>query len=151
MSYETVRDVLNRAKTFHRQVGRFYHELSDRKHKERVILLLDYMSRHEENLERALEVYEDGAGKGVLDTWFKYTPIAASARDLENIEVHDDMSVEEVIALGVRMDRCLMDLYRGMAESSVPARVRSLFQDLVALEQREDRQLARNALEMEDT
>ena len=50
MAYETVRDILDRVRNFHDQVGEYYHRLYSIADKERVRILLDYLSRHEKHL-----------------------------------------------------------------------------------------------------
>jgi hypothetical protein len=147
---ETVRDVLNRARTFHGKLCDLYGRMSDIAEKERVKLVLNYMSRHEHYMDECLSAFEKGANKQVLETWYKYTSPKSTVAALEGIELRTDMTVEDVLKVAMRLDECLVDLYRGMAEGAPSAELRSLFQELLELENMEQRQLVRDAVEMED-
>jgi len=151
MPFESTRDVLERARTFHRKLAEYYEQLGAVQGKDKVRMLLDYMGRHERRLEEAIANYEEDASRGVLNTWFKYTPEQATYRCFEDIEVKPDMTVEEVIKTALRMDNCLVELYRGMAERSVSEEVRQLFDDLLRLEQSEELAMVRSALEINES
>lgn len=61
MPFEQARDVIDHARAFHRQLGERLRRMGDASEKERVRLLLSYLSRHEEHLGETLEQYELGA------------------------------------------------------------------------------------------
>ncbi len=63
MPVETTRDVIEQARDFHLQLRDFYSRLKEKAQKERLKLLLDYMSAHELQLEENLEAFEDVAKK----------------------------------------------------------------------------------------
>lgn len=149
MPAETVRDVLDRARAFHRELGEFYHQLEDASEKARVKLVLEYLRHHETFMEECLTKFEDGASANVL-TWYKNTPDAATHKCFENLEVRPDMTAEDVMRVALRLDECLIRLYRGMAERAPSAEVRELFDDLLKLELREERNMVRDTGEMED-
>ena len=51
MAFETTKDVLDHARDFHRQLSDHYAQLRDKAERERVKMLLDYLSRHEKHLD----------------------------------------------------------------------------------------------------
>lgn len=147
---ETVRDIINRIRGLHSQLSWFYQTMGDAAEKDRVRLLLQYISRHERNLESALAKYQESASRAVLNTWFKNTPDNPLQTCLGNIAITADMSTDEVIRVVLSLDRCLVDTFRRIAESAVAEEVKALFQDLVGMEEREEHKLMRDALELED-
>jgi rubrerythrin len=146
MSNEQTRDILEHARQFHRQVSEFYDQLSCQTEKERIKMLLDYMSRHERNMAAALEAFEQSAPVHLLNACYKvgrkFQPCCEVIRDLD---IPPDMSVDDVIQMGLQFDDCLIAVYRDRAENAPDEKVRGVFQDLVELAQKEKRQLSRNA------
>ena len=145
MRFEQTRDILNHARDFHRQVSEFYKRLSDKAEKQRVKMLLDYMSRHESNLERSMAKYQEATSKEVLDTWFQYTHDEDTLALCRDTEFKPDMTVEEVVRVALRLDDCLIKLYREMAARTDCNEAREIFKNLLALEESEKSKLARNA------
>ena len=67
MPYKKTRDILDRARTFHNNISERYRTLSVAAEKEKVKMLLDYLSRHEKNLAKSLEEYEEDASREILE------------------------------------------------------------------------------------
>ncbi len=105
------------------------------------------MSRHEENLENSLEAYEEQAGQNVLERWMKFTPDAPGDDLLSDIEIHPEMSVDEVIDMAMEFDERLITFYRQISESTTVPAVRQLFSNLVEQEEAEEHMAARVAIE----
>jgi rubrerythrin len=150
MGSESVRDILEHAREFHRQLGGYYASLRDASEKERVRMLLDYMSAHERGLDEALAAYESLAGKAVIGTWYKSALDCALLEAKKLLPLRHDMSADEVIRCAMDVDHCLLDVYRRLAESAVAEDVKKLFEGLVRETEKQDRRLIRDALELED-
>ena len=149
-TFERTRDVLDHARSFHQQVSELYQRLEDRAEKERVQMLLDYLRRHEKHLEQSLSDYEKEASKRILDTWFQYTLEEDPSDLLSEVEVREDMAVDDVVRLALRLDDYLIDLYRNMADNADIPEVKEVFTNLLELEQQDEHQLARNALRLDE-
>ncbi len=150
MAFERVRDILNHAKDFHRRLGEFYAQCGAGADREKVRILLNYMSRHEANLAECLAMYEREAAARILDTWFKYPPEMPTCRCFECIRLEPDMGVDEIVEAALKVDACLLDLYRRTAEQSVSREVRDLFNELVEREKKEETECLRNALTFDE-
>ncbi|KUK54897.1 MAG: hypothetical protein XD77_0798, partial [Marinimicrobia bacterium 46_47] len=59
ISFKQARDVLNYAKDFHHQLSRYYKTLNDKTDQVRLKMLLDYLTIHEEKLEKNIEHIEE--------------------------------------------------------------------------------------------
>jgi len=118
--------------------------------KQRVKLLLDYLSRHEKFLDEAMSAYEIDATRSVLDTWFKFVPMERSLEEIAQSKLSPDMSVEDVIAVSMRFHESLLELYDALETESVADEVKELFRDLRILEKKEELRLARDTVELED-
>jgi rubrerythrin len=149
-AFERTRDVLEHARVFHKQLSELYHQLEGKAERERVRMLLDYLSRHEKHLDESLASYEEEASRMVLDTWFQYTPEADTSQLLAQIKLQPGMSVSDVVRVALRLDDYLVDLYRSMAEHSDIPEVREVFTNLLDMERQEKHQAARNALRLDE-
>ena len=150
MASETVQDIITRIRAMHSQLGWFYEAMGETASKERVKLLLLYICRHERNLETALGAYQDQAQKAVLDTWYKATPGKSPVPDLAQLRITPEMNADQVIRIALEADQKLVDQFRQLAENGASEAVRDLFQKLIAIEEREEHQLVRDAIELED-
>lgn len=150
MASETVQDIIIRIRGMHSRLGWFYQALGDAASKERVKLLLNYISRHERNLEEALGQYQHQATRAVLDTWYKATPGSTLTQELDQLKITADMTADEVVTVVLAADQKLVDQFRQLAGNAASEEVRDLFQKLIAIEEREEHQLVRDALELED-
>jgi len=150
MANETVGEILDRARRFHRELGEFYQQVEDLTEKERVKLVLEYLQRHEIYLDESLAEYEKDASKSVLGTWFKSTPELELGNCFEDAEIKPDMSVADVLQLAIRFDNRVIELYKTLAKRSVSKDVRHLFKTLLEMEKKEEHQIVRNTIEMLD-
>lgn len=146
---ESVRQIIDRIRSLHQQVAARFEGVGTTAEQERLRLVLDYVARHERHLAEALEKYQDRASCAVLDTWFKTAPGRPLQACLDRVNV-DTRDVGAVLRSVLEMDRCLVDTFRSIAESAVSIEVRDFFQQLIAMEERGEHQLIRDAIEMED-
>ena len=149
-TFERTQDVLDHARTFHNELRRLYEQLSTETQKERVKMLLEYLSHHEKHLEQSLAAYEESASERVLDTWFKYVPQEDKLKEFQDVKLEPDMSIDDVVDVALRMDNCLVEFYKDMAEVAVIPEVKEVFTNLLAMEEKEKRKLVRDALRLKE-
>jgi hypothetical protein len=152
MAFETTKDVLDHAREFHTQLSEFYSLLSSKSEKQRIKLLLDYMSQHEKYLEETLTRYEEEVSEKILNTWFQYPPpkeILDTCREV-SINETDYLTVDDVIEMAVKLDDCLIDLYKEMIKNSETDQMREVFTNLMEMEKRQELELVRDAQEWKD-
>ncbi len=150
MAFETVRDIIEHARHFHNRLSEFYQQLSSASEKEKIRILLNYMSRHEQNMAECLTRYEKESARKLLDTWFKFPPEMAGCKCFECVQWRPDMSVNEIIDLAMKVDACLISLYRKTAEKAVSQEIKDLFTKLLEMEQKEETNALRNALNYDE-
>jgi len=137
MAGKQVGTILAAAREFHKDLGAFYNMLANQADKGRVKMLLSYFSHHQIALEESLKKYESTMAREVLETWYKYPPEAEGKCMMEDLTFSPGMSVDQVIAIAMRMDDCLMRLYRGASEDAPTDEIREVFRNLVRLMERE--------------
>lgn len=150
MHYKTVKDVVDYSRKLHQQISKLYQEISQDQTQERVKMLLDYLQRHEAHLEKSLNQFEHDKSQAVLDSWFQYAPDQSITELLESIEITNHMSTDEVIAMALKLDDYFIELYEGMVENASSSAVKSVFQNLLEMEQQEKIRTSRAALTIHD-
>ena len=150
MHYKTVKDVVDYSRKLHQKISKLYQEISQDQTQERVKMLLDYLQRHEAHLEKSLNQFEHDKSQAVLDSWFQYAPDQSITEVLESIEITNHMSTDEVIAMALKLDDYFIELYEGMVENASSSAVKSVFQNLLEMEQQEKIRTSRAALTIHD-
>ena len=147
MRFAQVRDIIDHTKAFHKRLSEFYQDLADHEEAVRVKLLLDYIVRHEKHLEKALADYEESASTQILDTWFQFSQDESTLKSPEDIQIKPDMSLEDVIRMGLELDGQVIRVYEDAAANADVPEVRRVFKYLLELEKHEEHHLVRAALE----
>jgi rubrerythrin len=145
-NFEQVKDVLDYGKTVHADLRKFYASLNGEDQQERVKMLLDYLSRHEQHLEETMSRFEAVSHQDVLDTWMQYAPSINVLKLIGNQEIRPCMSVDEVVKLVVEFDDALVEFYREAANECDLPRVKEVFLNLIELENHEKLRHVRDAL-----
>ncbi|MAA70576.1 MAG: hypothetical protein CL679_02490 [Bermanella sp.] len=150
MHYKTVKDVVDHSRQLHHQISELYQKIGQEQTQERVKMLLDYLQRHEAHLEESLKQFENDKSQKVLETWFQYAPDQDLSEVLSGIEINDHMSTDDVIVMALKLDDYFIELYGNMVENSSSSAVKSVFQNLLDMEQQEKIRTARTALNITD-
>jgi len=150
MPYGQAKEIIDAAHEFHRRAAKFYEQLADKAEGARVKMLLDYLVRHEKHLDRALSNYKEEVRTRVLDSWYQYTQEQCLLAPFDVSKYPADMTVEQVMEIGLEMDRCLLASYKGMVETATTPECREVFESLIEMEEQQKHKLARVALEINE-
>ncbi len=146
MPFKTVRDILDQARAFHRELAEHYRRLGAGADREKLKVLLDFMGRHEQHMAEHLEGYEAEKAGRILGCWFKYSPAVPELGAIEGVELKPDMTVEQVVDASLKFDGALVAFYRQAAETARSQDVKDFFAKVVDMEQREGIRRLRHAL-----
>jgi len=150
MSFKTVRDVLELSQEIHRSAANLYEQLREQTQRDRVDMLLKFLSRHEEELAQTLVKVQADVSERILGEWHQ-TELTSVASILDGCkECHPDISVQELVNLALKVDDSLISLYKHMASDASTDEARQLFNNLVVLEENEKMKTARAALSTND-
>jgi rubrerythrin len=142
--------MLDQVREFHGQLSEYYSQLSDNAEEQRVKMLLDHMSSHEQHLQSSLTAYEEDASRQVMDTYVDCIYCDEILAICEQTPVTPQMNVDSVIRTSMDVDNCLLRFYREVAANADCETVRDLFRNLIDMEEGELRKLAMNALGAKD-
>lgn len=149
-NFEQVKDVIHYGKTTHAGLQTLYAAINACKQQTRVSMLLDFLSQHERQCEKALVAFEQGGNAHILDTWMQYAPSVDIAHLINSIKVRSEMSVDDVIEMVVTFNNALMQLYQEAAmETDIP-RAKEVFENLRYMEGNESMRVMRDALMLQD-
>jgi len=130
MTYEQVRDILERIRSFHRRLRDALEEARSTSKDERTQFLLEEIRRDEQAMNLALAKYQRHGVVNVLDTWIQYVPDEDARRLLRETNFNSDMNPDEMFARKSRIDQALAELYQRLAEQSSATQVVELFEGL---------------------
>ena len=150
MRYMQVKNMLEQISDFHGQLVEYYERLSNDAEQQRVKMLLQHMSRHEQDLQEGLRAYGETAARGVMDTYVSCQFCDEILVTCQQTPIAPETSVESVIKLAMDVDNCLMRFFREVAEHAETEKVREVFKNLVEMEEAELRGLALSALQVTD-
>jgi hypothetical protein len=142
--------MLDQVRDFHGQLADYYHQLSESSDRQRVKLLLDHMSNHENQLQEGLRGYEEDASQQVMNTWIDCQFCDEVLATCKQIPISAETSVDSVVKATLDIDSCLIRFYREVADKVESENVRDVFQNLVGMEEAELRKLALSALQVGD-
>ncbi len=148
--YSQVKNMLEQVRDFHGQLVQYYDRLSKEAEQQRVKMLLDHMSKHEQDLQEGLRAYEESATQNVMDTYVDCEYCNEILATCRHTPVAPETSVDGVIKVAMDVDNCLLRFFREVAEHAETERVRDVFRNLVEMEESELRKLAMNALQAVD-
>ncbi len=150
-NFEQVRDVLDYGIRLHGRLTEVYDRLQQQSDQTRVKMVLEYLSRHERNREQAMQRFEDGARKNILETWLQYAPSSNIEQLLSQCAGRrSDLNVDDVIKLAMCFDDALIAIYEETARESDDPRVRALFENLAEMETHEKQRFIRDAEWVQD-
>ncbi len=148
--YSQVKNMLEQVRDFHGQLVQYYDRLSKEAEQQRVKMLLDHMSKHEQDLQDGLRAYEETATENVMETYVDCEYCNEILATCRQTPIAPETNVEGVIRVAMDVDNCLLRFFREVAEHAETERVRDVFKNLVEMEESELRKLATNALQAVD-
>ena len=148
--YSQVKNMLEQVSDFHGQLVQYYDRLSKEAEQHRVKMLLDHMSKHEQDLQEGLRAYEESATQNVMDTYIDCEYCNEILATCRQTPIAPETNVDGVIKVAMDVDNCLLRFFREVAEHAETERVRDVFRNLVDMEETELRKLAMNALQAAD-
>ena len=150
MHYQTVKDVVDHSRQLHQDISGLYAKLSEDQTQVRVGMLLEYLKRHEDNLEQSLDQFESDKSQKVLDSWLQYTPDQDVSDVLVGLTISDHMSTDQVVDMALKLDDFFIELYQEIIDHSASSSVKVVFQNLLDMEQQEKISMAKTALQLND-
>ena len=141
-----VREFVDFGKHLHGKLKALFDELNEHAQLERVKMLLDFLSRHEEHMEESLARFEKESRHGILEAWLEYSPGLDVNKVMCKFHLSENPSSDEIIQLALDFDDTLVNLYKEVAEKVNDSKAKEVFKNLLQLEEKEKIQVARAAM-----
>jgi hypothetical protein len=151
MRFRQIREVLDWTRTFHDTLAKDYDGMAKGHEKDRVGMLLQYLSEHERAQSSALQHYEEDAARSLLATWYDQAPEIKLPPDLNTLcDTLEKVDTETVLALSIAFHDTLIDMYAALAAKAPTPTAKTLFDSLRSQETQEKMRTVRDALRLED-
>ena len=141
-----VREFVDFGKQLHGKLKALFDELNEHAQLERVKMLLDFLSRHEEHMEESLARFEKESRHGLLEAWLEYSPGLDVNKVMCKFHLTENPSSDEIIQLALDFDDTLVNLYKEVVAKANDSKVKEVFKNLLQLEEKEKIQVARAAM-----
>lgn len=150
MRFENARSAMQHAKTFHQQLGDFYHSLSSQVTQPKAKLLLDYITQQERSLVDALSAFESNTPKGVLDTWLQYANDSEILKLPTTAASKTNHTAEDILNISTQMSDELLSLYAQVEEQIDEEKVKAIFHNLADMQVQKQQKITMNYDRMMD-
>ena len=80
--------------------------------------------------------------KNILETWIQFSAEKSLAKELENFQIRDDFSIEEIMKISVALDNWLEDTLKDLIDKSPSEKAREIFDSLLEVMVEEKKQLS---------
>ncbi|MBT3202351.1 MAG: hypothetical protein HN350_20820 [Phycisphaerales bacterium] len=129
-----VKDLLERVVKFHGMLREFYSRIDSESRKESVKLLVNYMARHEKILAERLEKITTQQQQELDEEWWTSVPVLAQKVCLQEYDIDQDSSIDDVIDAGLKLNQCLISYYSQLADISPSDELTEFFTVLEQME-----------------
>jgi len=108
-------------------------------------MLLDYISRHEKNIQRVLETIQEKDRDIILKTWIQFVPFTETILPEEQL-TNRKQNIDSIMQQVFELDDNLIRFYDKMIrQTGIPGPVKGFFQHLITLEETQKTQVAKAA------
>ncbi|MFC6670270.1 hypothetical protein [Marinobacterium aestuariivivens] len=150
-SFETIRDVVDNAIATHRGAEALYRQLRQRSEDQRAQILLDFMIKHEQQMETSLANLRKSGSDGVLGTYIQYTLEEPPKSYMASLEAEfPSPTADQVCDIGLRVDGYLVELFEGARKEIDAPKAIDYLKDLMDLEALERRKLSQTLNSLHD-
>jgi hypothetical protein len=146
MPWVTIRDILNRVRSFHGELADIYSRSHRTVKDEKAKLLLRLMVEHEEQIHNSMKDYESKFSPEVLDTWIQFLPAKPLDDILAGVRMTPDMEMDDVLERALRTDRAVAKIFRQLAGTTSAGRVQEFFEGLHDMEEAKSSEYSRSTL-----
>lgn len=144
-TYKTVAEIVDFLETYHRQLRDYYLKHRDTVNSERLQMLLDYISRHEKNIQDVLTTIQEKDRDIILKTWIQYVPFNESILTEEQL-TDPNQDIDIVVQQVFDLDDNLIRFYdKIIHQSGISGPVKEFFQQLITMEETKKKQVAKTA------
>ncbi len=141
-----VREFVDFGKHLHGKLKELYDDLNEHAKLERVKMLLDFLSRHEQHMEESLARFEKESRHGILEAWLEYSPGLDVEAVMNKFYLRENPSSDEIIQIAMDFNDTLVNLYKEVAVKVNDSQVKVVFKNLLQLEEKEKIHMARAAM-----
>lgn len=149
-TYKTVAELIDFIETYHRQLKEFYQAHRDSMDAERLKMLLEYINRHEKNIQEVLRNIREEDQDIILKTWVQFVPFSETVLS-QNRLTDPERDLDSMVQQVFELDDHLIRFYNKMIhQSGIGKPVKEFFQQLITLEEKEKTQIAQAARQIKD-
>ncbi|WP_152205187.1 ATPase [Marinobacter changyiensis] len=151
MDIKTFRDLIEWTRDLHRNLSNCLADCSKKHEQERARALLDYLAKHEAELERIVTEFERQADNKILETRVYDHMADKTIQTLRTCDEHyTNLDFDGICREVFEFHDQVIELYQYLAGRAEIPEAEELFDELLKMEQNESMRLARQVGQMND-
>jgi hypothetical protein len=144
-TYKTVAEIVGFLETYHGQLYDYYQKHRKTEQSQRLKMLIDYISRHNKNIQDVLKTIHEQDRDIIFKTWIQFVPFTETMLPPEKLTA-PGQNIDSIVQLVFELDEQLIRFYDKMIhQAGIPEPVKNFFQQLITLEEKEKTQVAKAA------
>jgi hypothetical protein len=145
--FKKVSDIIELLENYHISLSEYFLLLETEVEDERVILLLEYVSKGEAFMAEYLEKYRKATPNRIMNSWVKYVPwlptdIFCECR--QNLKMHKIPDTYDVMEAVLHFDECLINFYTTLVQEIQNESVAEIFSNLLMATKKHEMNLSRD-------
>ncbi|RJG49565.1 hypothetical protein [Motilimonas pumila] len=150
MRFKPIHEFLLYVEQCHAAFASLYRRIAEQQQSDRNILLLQFMQQKERLAVEEIDKYIETADPQLLSTWLKSTFDENIPNECAQMELKPNISIEEVIALAMKLENRLINLMAQLAAQSTTSEIHEALDGLVMHEQQQQKQFIHNVNRLVD-
>lgn len=151
--FKKVSDIIELIEQYHKGLSEYFHTLKKEVKDERVLLLLEYLSKGEEFRSEYMEKYRKATPQRIMNVWVKYVPwlptdIFCECR--QNLNMHIPPDTYDVLDAVLHFDQCLINFYTTLVQEMNNERAAEIFSNLLRVTKKHEMNLSRDIAWLHD-
>jgi len=151
MPIEQTTDLLEKLKNVHHDLAECYAHMESPEKKDKVQLMLSYLSAQEKTLAESMEKFKDLANVNTLMTYYSKSPDKEKWEHLASCRISKDISFEDLVTEVLKTGDSYIDILDEICNSSETDSQKKLFKDLLDSATHQRNQLMYNAMTLGDS
>ncbi len=148
-----VREIIQTVQQYHSNLSLEYQSLKDEAYDQRAILLLNYLSGREKKIAGSLERYLHDSSSKALNTWVKCVPclpVDVFSYCHNKLNFEPPLYADDILEIAIHYDDCLVGFFNNLVRESDYSATENLFSMLLNNAKKEEMNLARDVLWLND-
>ena len=150
MMFKQIKDVIDLVNNLNNEIIMYYDNLQNQIDREQIKQLIEYLKKEKAKIKKILEIYKEDGSRAELQSWIQFIPEKAIEKEIENFQIREDMSTDEVVEIAVYFNNWMEDIFKHLIDKAGSRQTREVFSAFLNVMQQDKLHLSANHALMKD-